>query len=612
MLNSAIKRICIHVSVLITSFITLNVNAQNIKTVAGDGTFGYSGDGLPALFSENEGIAGIATDTHGNYYLADVSNHVIRKVDAATGIITRFAGDGTMSPGFGGDSGPATAAVLNYPNSIACDGAGNVYIADQENNRIRKVSATGIITTIAGDGFPGFFGEGVPATTASMASPYAICLDASGNIYFSDLGNCRIRKINTAGIISTIAGDGTVGMGADGVPATATQVRQVSGMCVDASGNIYLSEFYYHRIRMINTAGIITTIAGTGTPGFTGDGTPATGARLNNPTSVCLDASGNLYIADAHNHRVRMINPSGIISTVTGSATAGFSGDGGPATAATFSQPGALAFDGIGDLFIADDASSRVREIFVPPVASFSLTATSTCEDSCINIASTGTGSLDSIRWSVEGIPIPTSMPSIPLCFTSAGSYDISLAVYNISGASTATVTVTVYPVPHPTITYSGGAFAAPGGYVTYQWYKDGVLIPGATSDTYTSTGPGDYYVEVTDVGASGCPGRSPLYSTLGVNQVGNADVSVTLVPNPNNGIFSVKGSVYNQSGGNNVTLEITNVLGKIVYKTDASVFNGKLDTQIKLGENLPNGIYLLNTRYGSELKNVSRFVVDR
>ncbi|HXB12338.1 MAG TPA: hypothetical protein VNZ45_10150, partial [Bacteroidia bacterium] len=250
------------------------------------------------------------------------------------------AGNGTA--GFSGDGGLATAAELNIPYYVATDAAGNLYIADTYNNLIRKVDTRDSISTIAGNGTPGFSGDGGQATAAELNHATYIAIDKLGNIYIADYDNNRIRMINTSGIINTIAGTGG-GYSGDGGQATAAGMTLPGGVAVDKSGNVYIGEYYDNRIRMINTSGIINTIAGTGTPGFTGDGGLATAAEIHGASGVWVDASENLYITDMDNNRIRIVNTSGIISTIAGNGTAGYSGDGGQATAAEINSPGNVA-----------------------------------------------------------------------------------------------------------------------------------------------------------------------------------------------------------------------------------------------------------------------------
>ena len=308
--------------------------------------------------------AGVALGGAGNLYIADTANQRIRKVDAA-GVISTVAGDGTF--GFGGDGGPATAAQLYFPNGVAPDGAGNLYIADFNNQRIRKVDAAGVISTVAGDGTFGFGGDGGPATAAQLYLPSDVALDGAGNLYIADTANQRIRKVDAAGMISTVAGDGTQGYGGDGGPATAAQLYFPYGVAPDGSGNLYIVDSANQRIRKVDASGVITTVAGDGTRGYGGDGGPAVAAQLDLPYGVALDGAGNLYIADTSNDRIRKVDASGAISTVAGDGTRGYGGDGGPAVAAQLDLPRGVALDGAGNLYIADSGNDRIRRLTPAP-----------------------------------------------------------------------------------------------------------------------------------------------------------------------------------------------------------------------------------------------------
>ena len=329
-----------------------------IETVAGGSS--YRGDGGAAVEALLRFLEDVALDGAGNLYIADRNDQRIRKVDAA-GVISTVAGDGTR--GYGGDGGPATAAQLNSPYGVALDGAGNLYIADRDNRRIRKVDAAGVISTVAGDGTGGYGGDGGAAVAAQLLSPSGVALDGAGNLYIADTGNRRIRKVDAAGAISTVAGDGTHGDGGDGGPATAAQLSFPAGVALDGTGNLYIADLGNRRIRKVDAAGVISTVAGDGTQGFGGDGGPATAAQLSFPIDVALDGADNLYIVDGSNQRIRKVDAAGVISTVAGDGTQGFGGDGGPATAAQLDTPRGVAPDGAGNLYIADGGNRRIRKV---------------------------------------------------------------------------------------------------------------------------------------------------------------------------------------------------------------------------------------------------------
>jgi sugar lactone lactonase YvrE len=343
----------------ITLFLTFGVSdAQNIFTYAGTGVQGYSGDGGLAINGQLATTYGIAVDALGNVYIADAENRRIRKINTA-GIISTIAGTGV--PGFSGDGGAATSAQLDYPVSLAVDTSGNLYVGDFY--RIRKVNASGIISTIAGTGVAGFSGDGGLAISAQIQQIIGISIDVSGNVYFADANNQRIRKINTAGIISTVAGTGVPGFSGDGGAATSAQITLPYGIVTDALGNLFISENF--RIRKVNTVGIISTVAGTGVPGYSGDGGAAINAQFYDPKGIAIDSAGNIFIADEVNVRIRKINNVGIISTFAGTGVAGFSGDGASANLAQLNTAIALAIDASGNVFIADFVNYRIRKVCV-------------------------------------------------------------------------------------------------------------------------------------------------------------------------------------------------------------------------------------------------------
>ncbi len=247
-------------------------------------------------------------------------------------VIRTIAGNGLFK--YAGDGGPATSATLNIPSAVAGGSDGNLWVADTLNGRIRRVNSEGLISTFAGNGSLAFSGDGGPASSASFRSPFGLALDGTGSLYVADASNGRVRKIGLDGIVNTVAGGGS-DLG-DGGPATMASLRSPMGVAFDSAGNLYIAEIGGHRVRRVSSPnGTITTVAGTGVPGFSGDGGPATRATLSGPSSLAFDSAGNLYIVDRGNHRIRRVDTNGSVRTVAGNGIAGFSGDGGPAASAS-------------------------------------------------------------------------------------------------------------------------------------------------------------------------------------------------------------------------------------------------------------------------------------
>jgi uncharacterized protein (TIGR03437 family) len=340
-----------------------------ISTLAGNGVAGFAGDAGPATAANLKFPAGVAFDSAGNMYIADSFNSRVRKVDK-NGVITTFAGTGDF--GFSGDGGAPTQAVINRPYSLVFDPAGNLYIADTYNDSIRKITASsGLISTIAGFQ-QGFGGDGGPASGASFDTPTGMVMDTAGNLYVADTNNHRIRKIGTDGKISTFAGDGNAADFGDGGPATSASLNGPVGLALDKLGNLYIADSASHRIRKISPDGTITTVAGNGIGGFGGDQGPATQANLYYPKGVAVDPlSGNLYIADWLNSRIRVVTPDGNIYTVAGNGQYDYYGDGGPATSAALKFPWSVTVDAVGNVYVADDENSTIRRLtLVAPLVS--------------------------------------------------------------------------------------------------------------------------------------------------------------------------------------------------------------------------------------------------
>jgi uncharacterized protein (TIGR03437 family) len=327
-----------------------------ITTFAGTGGNGFAGDGSSASKAQINAPSSIALDTSGNVYFTDSGNARIRKI--ASGTISTVVGNGVTS--YSGDGGSAQSALMSAPAGAVSASGGVVYISDTNNQRIRKIASDGTVSTVAGTGTSGFGGDGGSATAAQLSYPSGLAVDASGSVYISDTANQRVRKLS-GGTISTVAGNGTSGYGGDGSSATSAQLNSPAGIAVDNAGNLYIADFSNQVVRKVSAGGTISTLAGNGLAGYSGDGGPAAQAQLNGPSGVAVDSSGNVFVADSGNHVVRKITPGGTITTFAGNGAAATSGDGGPAASASLALPTAVAVDSQGDLFITDSSANRVR-----------------------------------------------------------------------------------------------------------------------------------------------------------------------------------------------------------------------------------------------------------
>ena len=337
-----------------------------IDTVVGIGDNGDGGAAVDAVIDPHGLAAGHQTQL-ADLYIADTRNNQIRRVDGVSGMVSSVAGTGVS--GFSGDGGLATAARLASPSAVVADRNGNLYIADQNNNRVRRVSNRGTITTLAGNGTFGYSGDSGLAGSAALASPASVDVDDAGNVYIADLYNYRIRRVTPQGIIDTVAGNGTynpLNPAGDGGLATKVQLGVPTGVVAATDGSLYIAEFGSHRVRKVRSNGVIITVAGNGNYGAGGDGGLAVNAQLNGPFSLALDTTGNLYVGDSNNQRVRRIDVvSGVITTVAGSGSPGTEGDGGSAIKANLYPPNGIAVDGSGNLYIAQPDSSRVRRVLL-------------------------------------------------------------------------------------------------------------------------------------------------------------------------------------------------------------------------------------------------------
>jgi uncharacterized protein (TIGR03437 family) len=313
---------------------------------------------------------GVALDGAGNMYIADSGNHVVRKVALGTGIAMTVAGTGVA--GFNGDTGPATQLQLNFPVQARTDNQGNLYIVDDiQNTRdawVRKVSPDGIMTTFAGTGKDGFTGDGGPASVASLSQPEDIAFDLAGNSYIADVTNNRIRQITPDGIIHTIAGTGNAGETGDGGSALAAQLNTPRAVATDGLGNLYVGEYQGNRLRRISKDGTIQTLAGDGRLVSSGDGGPAISSSTQTPCGLAVDGTGSIYLAEWRGNRIRKIDAAGVITTIAGTDEANYGGDGGNAQNARLNTPTRVAVDNFGNIYVADSGNNRIRKLTPPPV----------------------------------------------------------------------------------------------------------------------------------------------------------------------------------------------------------------------------------------------------
>ena len=464
---------------------------QNIITVAGNGVPGYTGDGVTATASSLHMPYGVAIDSFGNFYIADYGNNRIRRV-SNTGIITTVAGTGSST--FSGDGGPASSAAVSQPFAVTLDRSGRLVIDDTYNNRIRLVDATGNIHTIAGNGGSGYSGDGGPATNATFDLPDGIAYDTSGNLFITDWGNNVVRKVATTGIITTIAGTGSYGYSGDGGAATLASLAHPCDLAFDNNGNLYVVESAGCVVRKISPAGVITTYAGTGAGGYSGEGLVATVSDLYYPSGIAIDRYNNLYIADASNQRIRKVNTAGIMTTIAGTGAAGSGGDGGAANLAQLSGPGGIRVDINNRIFIADANNNKIRMINADRRPNFSsyISSLTLCED------------------------------------TSAVSINSLLAVLDSDFAQTLTWSGTVLPL-HGTLvaaysTLSTGTLVTPTGlsYTPATGYSgmdsfmvvvsDGMLTD--TTKIIVNILPGSYVAPIVGVDSICIPTQSVLFYT--------------------------------------------------------------------------------------------------
>ena len=487
-----------------------NSTAQIISTLAGTNIQGYSGNGGPAKAARLDQPTGVCTDNKGNIFIADQENHVIRKVNSA-GIISVFAGNGI--PGFSGDGGPATAAQLSNPSWITIDNAGNMFILDQYTSAVRKIDTSGIITTILGgtNHTTGYAGDGGPVQGATFTAIVGLASDMAGNWYIADAGNNVIRKVNSAGIITTIAGNGTRGYSGDGGPATAAQLNKPADIAFDNVGNIYICDTYNNVIRKINTSGIISTIAGYGDLGYSGDNGPALQATFNLPLKIVVDNANNLYVTDYVNQVIRKISAGGVVTTYAGNGIPGYSGDLGPASAAQMADPSGIAIDNNGVLYVAEGyPNSVIRKIytcssFVTPSISITASNNDICSFTPVTFTATAvnSGPYPKYIWYKNGVDLFNNSTTYTdknlqdndyiFCAMQSGFDCVTLPI-----AKSTDIVMQVKPKLQPAVTIQANELSVCDGTIatftatpanggsapSFQWMKNGNIV-GSNSNTY-------------------------------------------------------------------------------------------------------------------------------
>ncbi len=531
--------------ILLFSFVQ-HMQAQYITSIAGNGTPGYSGDGGLAIGATLHQPYATAVDPSGNVYIADSANNCVRMIAAGSGIISTVAGTGVA--GFSADGVPASTSKLNGPVGVVLDGSGNIYISDQLNSRIRKVTrSTGIISTVAGTGTAAFSGDGGQATSANINRPYCVVFDASGNLYIADRSNDRVRKITVAsGVISTIAG-GTVGFGGDGGQATAANLNRPQGLAFDGSGNLYIVDNGNNRIRMINTSGIISTVLGNGSLAYTGDGTPATNTGMSDGVGIAFDAAGNYYYADMGNNCIRKVDIStGLLSTVSGIGAAGYNGDCRTPTSAVLNVPAGVTFDASGSLYIADGGNERVRKIITacsgtPAAGSATATVTTGCPyySTLVYLSGASAGCDYSYQWASS--PDGITFTNISGATNASYSPSMTNSIYfrctitcSVSGAS-ATSGLVYLNVNHPLVIspITGASALCPGTTTllsdtatTGSWSASNSIVTVSSGGLVTADTTAG--VDTIMYSATNACGTVTAYHVITVNAIVTPSVSIS------------------------------------------------------------------------------------
>src|ERR1035437_9880379 len=526
-----------------------------ISTILGSGEAVEPNDGAPSTAASLFSPVDMTFDGLGNLYIADQGDQRVRRI-APDGTIITVAGNGTVE--YGGDGGSATAASLAYPSGVAVDSARNLYIADRNSHRIRRVTPSGVLTTIAGTGQAGHSGDGGNAAAALLQFPSSLVFDSAQNLYISDSGNNCVRRITPDGIITTVAGNTAAGFSGDGGPGTSASLYLPGGLAVDAIGNLYIADAGNNRIRRLSPAGVISTVAGRvgGLGDFSGDGGPATNAGLRGPSAVAIDASGNLYIADQQNTRIRRVGADGIITTVAGTGQFGFSGDGGLAINAQLQFPQGLVFDAAGNLYIADRDNNRIRVILSKP-ATFSVSRGSLSFSAAAGGVSPAPESL-ALTTSV----LNSTLNANGLVFTASSSASWVHLSSN-AGTAPATLTVTVDPTS-----------LAPGEYSSNIGINAPLAVPAAQNVvvkiSVTAGQSPTLGVNTTSLSFGLAQGASASTQTVTLSILGGATLSFTAVATSSTGgaWLSVSPSNGTATPSSPASLTVTAAPGSLVPGT--------------------------------------------
>ena len=588
------------------------VSAQTyfIKSVVGAiDSNAVNGDSLLATSTVLHTPSGVAVDDSGNIYIADTYNNLVRRVNHVNYITTIIAGNGTA--GNTGDNGAGTSAALDLPSSVAVDNFGNVYFVDSFNFRIRKIDLnTGVISAFAGNGNSGYAGDGSAATSASM-SPVGVAVDHEGNVYIT--GNNTIRVVDhTTGIITKLAGIGIAGYSGDNGPALSAKLNEPFGLAVDDSDNIFVADAFNDCIREINhNTGIITTVAGNGMQGYSGDGGLATDAKLNQPTGVTVDDSDNVFIGDLGDNRIRKVDHStGVIHTIAGTGTGGFTGDNGQASLAELAYPQSLAIDSLGNILVADKYNNRIRKLYLMSSINVNASDTAICLGDSVQFTSEISGD-SSFTWTFPGgIPNTSNLPNPHVTYLSSGTYTATLHATNFNGADSISKTIAVHAFPiiniegNDTIISGSSDTLSASGANSYAWSS------GSTADTAVVHPTNMTIYSVIGTDDIGCMSTDSFTVVVneanGLNEIFNNSNRISLFPNPVKNHLFLKFNDSQKIGQAFVKILTTN--GKLIFDRSLNL-TGNKPVEINIS-NLLRGIYLVNI-YDANQKEMysSRFI---